>query len=128
MGQARSRIGRGESESRVGWAGEEGQRLHSRYDEHWLEHMVRGQYESTVNEPLPERLLDLVWRIPDGDETIPQGHGSRMSAQNVPRVRENVGVLHRLLNFQENETKGQRITKALEGEGQSKAQKRDAER
>jgi hypothetical protein len=51
-----------------------------------------------------------------------------MSAQNVPRVRENVGVLHRLLNFQENETKGQRITKALEGEGQSKAQKRDAER
>jgi len=113
MGDARSRSGRGES--RVGWGGGEGQWPRSRYDERWLEHMVRGLYESAVNEPLPERLLDLVRRIPGGDETIPQGHGSRMPVRNVPRVRENIGVLHRLLNFQEKPTTGQRISNALEG-------------
>jgi len=110
MGDARSRSGRGES--RIGRGGGEGQRPRSRYDEHWLEHMVRGLYESAVNEPLPERLLDIVRRIPDADQTR---SGARMPAQNVPRVRENIGVLHHLLNFQESETKGRRITKALEG-------------
>jgi hypothetical protein len=73
--------------------------------------MVCGLYESAVNEPVPE---PLVRRIPDADQTIPQGHGPRMPVQNVPRVRENFGVLHRLLNFQESKTKGQRITKALD--------------
>ena len=45
---------------RVGWNGE--QRPHRDYSEKWLERIVRGLYQSVVDEPVPQTLLDLVER------------------------------------------------------------------
>ena len=75
--------------------------------------MLGCVYESAVEEPVPKEFLDLVSRIPE----IPRGtsENARMRAQNAERVRQNIGSLHRLLNFQEDKTAGQRIAKLVEG-------------
>src|SRR6266436_8171303 len=54
---------------RAGGSGEDKLRPHRNYDEHWVEHMLGDQYESTLNEPVPQDMLDLVERIAQSDRS-----------------------------------------------------------
>jgi hypothetical protein len=35
------------------------------YDFRWLEHLIRDLYKAVIDEPVPERLLEMARRIPD---------------------------------------------------------------
>jgi hypothetical protein len=54
-------------------------RPHRHYDEHWMERMVRGLYESAVDEPVPKDMLDLVTRISESAAGAQPARSSRPS-------------------------------------------------
>jgi len=62
MSDARNTGGR--DGGRAGWSGRKRQRPRRDYSEYWLERMVGGLYQATVEEPVPQALLDIVERIP----------------------------------------------------------------
>ena len=55
---------------RAGWGGQDRQRPRRDYGEHWLEHMIGALYQSVINEPVPEPLLDIVSRFPQSEPSI----------------------------------------------------------
>jgi hypothetical protein len=74
---------------------------------------------SSVQTRLTSLLAPDLWPKSGADPALtgPRGtsENARVRAQNVKRVRQNIGSLHRLLNFQEDKTAGQRIARLVEG-------------
>jgi hypothetical protein len=88
MGDAWIKGGRA---GRAGLSGEDKLRPHRNYDERWMERAVHGLYESTVDEPVPKDMLDLVTRIqkhtsPDAE----RAHRWRAKAEEIRTAAESM--------------------------------------
>jgi hypothetical protein len=70
MGDARYKGGPGRG--RAGPSGEHRLRPHKAANDRWLERLIRGLYQSAVDEPVPNDMLDPVRRIGGSDASTTQ--------------------------------------------------------
>jgi hypothetical protein len=111
-----ARIKGGRQKGRLGWSGGDDQRRRRIFTEHWLERELQGLYQSSLEESVPEDMLDIVKRLavsePPGEQTKGPDE-TRTAGQNRRILRKNVRTLHRLLNFKAEASTEEKIVTLL---------------